>query len=188
MDLFSRQKLPIDGLYINYKVSNTYKLTKIDISPYFDSLSNTIKLVKDRVRLRCFRMTATQMVDIMKLSKDANLVDFAIPANDDATRSIDFIVGEVTEYIKKGLTERKAEKARSSDEKIKKAAAKKANVDEAPAPAPVAEKPAKEEAPKAEAAPVAEKPAKKAAPKKAAVKAEKATETPEVKEEVKTEE
>ena len=127
-------------------------------------------------------------VAVVDTNSDPNEVDYAIPANDDATRSIDFIVGEVTEYIKKGLTERKAEKARSSDEKIKKAAAKKANVDEAPAPAPVAEKPAKEEAPKAEAAPVAEKPAKKAAPKKAAVKAEKATETPEVKEEVKTEE
>lgn len=127
---------------------------------------------------------------VVDTNSDPNEVDYAIPANDDATRSIDFIVGEVTEYIKNGLTERKVEKARSSDEKIKKAAAKKANVDEAPAAAPVAEKPAKEEvaeakteeAPKTEAAPKA-----KAAPK--APKAEEATpETPEVKEEVKTEE
>lgn len=96
---------------------------------------------------------------IVDTNSDPNEVDYSIPANDDATRSIDFIVEEVTEFIKKGLTERKSEKNRASDEKLKKAAAKKATT-----AAPV-------EAPKVEA-------------KKEEAKAE----TPEVKEEVKAEE
>ena len=78
---------------------------------------------------------------IVDTNSDPNEVDFAIPANDDATKSIDFIVGEVTGYIKKGLSERKAEKAKSSDEKIKKAAAKQGAAEAAPK---------KEAAPKAE--------------------------------------
>lgn len=63
---------------------------------------------------------------IVDTNSDPGQVDFTIPANDDATRSIDLIVEEVTNYIKQGLSERKAEKAKASDEKLKKAAAKKA--------------------------------------------------------------
>tara|TARA_R110002072_G_scaffold74972_5_gene177116 strand:+ start:3514 stop:4422 length:909 start_codon:yes stop_codon:yes gene_type:complete len=117
---------------------------------------------------------------VVDTNSDPNEVDYAIPANDDATRSIEFIVSEVTESIKSGLNERKAEKAKSSDEKLKKIAAKKADLSEAPAPKK-AEKAAKEEAPKAEKA-------VKAPKAEAAPKEEASAETPEVKEEAKTEE
>ena len=38
------------------------------------------------------------------------MVDFPIPANDDATRSIDKIIGLVCDSIQEGLAERGAEK------------------------------------------------------------------------------
>jgi small subunit ribosomal protein S2 len=41
---------------------------------------------------------------------DPNLVDFAIPANDDATKSINLITGVIVDAIKEGLEERKAMK------------------------------------------------------------------------------
>ncbi len=58
---------------------------------------------------------------------DPNKVDFAIPANDDATKSIAIIVGYVTAAIADGLAERQAAKEEDveesgSDENEKKAA------------------------------------------------------------------
>ncbi len=40
-------------------------------------------------------------------NSDPNLVDYAIPANDDASRSISIITNYITEAIKEGLAERK---------------------------------------------------------------------------------
>lgn len=48
ISLFARHTQPIDGLYINYKVDDDYKRTKVWIDPYFDGLLNVIQHVKDR--------------------------------------------------------------------------------------------------------------------------------------------
>ena len=61
-------------------------------------------------------------------------IDFPIPANDDATKSISLITGIIVDAIIEGLEERKQEKDAESD---KEAAAEKAKLD-APAVAPVA--------------------------------------------------
>lgn len=63
---------------------------------------------------------------VVDTNSNPDEVDYAIPANDDATKSIEVMTRKVTEYIKQGLSERKAEKEKSSNEKIKKAASKKA--------------------------------------------------------------
>ncbi|MEO9892485.1 30S ribosomal protein S2 [Aurantibacter sp.] len=88
---------------------------------------------------------------------DPKEVDYIVPANDDASKSIDIIMTSVTNAVAEGLAERKSEKAAESSAKEEKAPAKEA-------------KPAKKEAPKTEAAkPVAEK---KEEPKKKADKAD----------------
>lgn len=61
---------------------------------------------------------------IVDTNSDPHAVDFAIPGNDDATRSIDVLVRRVTDAIKGGLAERKADKEKASKEKLKKAANK----------------------------------------------------------------
>ncbi len=67
---------------------------------------------------------------------DPRDIDFVVPSNDDASKSIEIIMGQVTDAVAEGLSERKAEKQGD---------APKARTEEAP----------KEEAPKAEgAAPV----------------------------------
>lgn len=58
---------------------------------------------------------------LVDTNSDPQQVDFAIPANDDATKSIDIMVRRVTEAIKSGLEERQAEKNKASDAKLKKA-------------------------------------------------------------------
>lgn len=47
---------------------------------------------------------------------DPREVDFAIPANDDASKSIDIILTHVTDSIKEGLSNRKAEKDKAKEE------------------------------------------------------------------------
>ena len=47
---------------------------------------------------------------------DPNKVDFAIPSNDDATKSIAIITQYITEAIAQGLAERQAEKAEEAEE------------------------------------------------------------------------
>ena len=59
-------------------------------------------------------------------NSDPRDIDFPIPANDDASKSISLIVGFVTEAIAEGLNERKMEKEKEASE-IKAKAEKKAD-------------------------------------------------------------
>ena len=60
---------------------------------------------------------------IVDTNSDPNLVDFCIPANDDASRSIDKIVSLVTDAIQEGLTERESASIKN-EEKSKETKAK----------------------------------------------------------------
>jgi small subunit ribosomal protein S2 len=92
-------------------------------------------------------MNIFAMVDT---NSDPNLVDFAIPANDDASKSIEIITRYVTDAIKEGLNERQVKKKQADDEAAQTTAAPAA----AEETAVVAEQTAAP-APKAEAEPVA---------------------------------
>jgi len=65
-------------------------------------------------------------------NSDPSNIDFPIPANDDATKSISLITGIIIKAIEEGLDERKREK---EDEAEKEAAASKAKADNVEAPA-----------------------------------------------------
>ncbi len=69
-------------------------------------------------------------------NSDPSNIDFPIPANDDATKSISLICGIVTKAIEEGLEERKRDK---EDEAEKEAAAAKAKADQPQPDAAVAE-------------------------------------------------
>lgn len=68
---------------------------------------------------------------------DPRDVDYLIPSNDDASKSIDIIMTEVTNAVAEGLAERKAEKGDSEGKSDKKdKGAKKKAVADKPAPTP----------------------------------------------------
>ena len=69
-------------------------------------------------------------------NSDPSNIDFPIPANDDATKSISLICGIMTKAIEEGLEERKRDK---EDEAEKEAAAAKAKADQPQPDAAVAE-------------------------------------------------
>lgn len=97
-------------------------------------------------------------------NSDPRQVDYVIPANDDASKSIDKILTHVTSAVSEGLAERKAEKEATASAKEE---APKAKAEKAPKAEVVAEK----AAPEAKAEAVVEK----AAPKAKAAPAPKAS-------------
>lgn len=59
---------------------------------------------------------------IVDTNSDPNVVDFPIPANDDAATSVDLIVGVVTKAIEEGLNERKNEREKEGAKDKEKSA------------------------------------------------------------------
>lgn len=59
-------------------------------------------------------------------NSDPREVDYVIPSNDDASKSINMILSVVTNAITEGLTERKSEKVEQDTPKAKTKVAKKA--------------------------------------------------------------
>ena len=108
---------------------------------------------------------------LVDTNSDPDQVDFPIPANDDATKSITIVSKFIGEAIRKGLEDRKNDKAKMEQEM----AAQKAKEEEVKAEeAPKEEKKeaAPKAAPKAEKKEAAPKEEKKAEPAKAETKAE----------------
>ncbi|MDD2562917.1 MAG: 30S ribosomal protein S2 [Salinivirgaceae bacterium] len=61
---------------------------------------------------------------IVDTNSNPNLVDYAIPANDDAAKSIALILDHITAAIKEGLSERKVERDKDDEDDEKKAPTK----------------------------------------------------------------
>lgn len=111
---------------------------------------------------------------------DPRDIDFVVPSNDDASKSIEVIMTQVTDAVAEGLADRKAEKVADAP-KAKTEDTPKAKTEDAPkAKTEDAPKATTEDAPKSEAATV--KAPKKAVEKKAAESVAEVAEVAEVKE------
>ena len=133
----------IDKMTTDGTLDNVSKREKLQISRQREKLEKNLGSIADMTRLP----SAIFVVDVLKekiavaeanrlgipvfgivdTNSNPNNIDFVIPANDDATKSIDTILAAVCEAIKEGLEERKVEKA---DENAAEAQAN----EEAPAP------------------------------------------------------
>ena len=114
-------KMTKDGTF-----DNLSKREKLQVTRQRAKLEKTLGSIADLTRLP----SALFVVDVMKehiavreanrlgipvfamvdTNSDPSNVDFVIPANDDATKSIEVILGAVCGAIAEGLEERKAEK------------------------------------------------------------------------------
>ena len=162
-------KMTTDGTF-----DNISKREKLQITRQREKLEKNLGSIADMTRLP----SAVFVVDVMKehiavaeanrlgipvfgivdTNSNPNNIDFVIPANDDATNSIDVILSAVCGAIREGLEERKVEKAdeeaaqaqanteapapKDRRQRVRKAAADKA---EKPAEASVEAAPAAEE-------------------------------------------
>ena len=92
---------------------------------------------------------------IVDTNTDPRPIDFIIPANDDAGKSIDVIMTEVTNAVAEGLADRKAEKQGDKEGKEAPKAKEKAAAPKTEKPVEKKTEVAKEEKPKKKAAPKA---------------------------------
>lgn len=137
-----------------------------------------VDVLKEHIAVAEANRLGIPVFGIVDTNSNPENVDFVIPANDDASKSIDIILNTVCEAITEGIEERKIEKIDNKDEaseeenegaaeakprreRVRRKAAPKAEVKEEPvaeapaeepAEAPAVEEPAAEvEAPKADA-------------------------------------
>jgi small subunit ribosomal protein S2 len=93
-------------------------LTRLPAAMFVVDVSKEYIAVREATRLNI------PVFAIVDTNSNPNLVDFPIPANDDASKSIDLIISYVCESIEEGLSERKMEKDKeisAKDAKDKKA-------------------------------------------------------------------
>ena len=117
----------IDKMMADGTFNNISKREKLQITRQREKLEKNLGSIADLTRLP----SAVFVVDVMKehiavaeanrlgipvfgivdTNSNPNNIDYVIPANDDATKSIEVILTAVCEAIKEGLEERKIEKA-----------------------------------------------------------------------------
>jgi small subunit ribosomal protein S2 len=97
-----------------------------------------IDVTKEAIAVKEAKRLGIPVFGIVDTNSNPNEVDFVIPANDDATKSVDVILSALFGAIKEGLEERKVEKEESeasegAEKKERKRAAKKTAKSEAAA-------------------------------------------------------
>lgn len=127
-----------------------------------------VDILKENIAVREAHRLNIPVFGMVDTNSDPLKVDFPIPANDDASKSISLIVDYVTTSIQEGLDERKMEREKEADAKAKKAAEAKAKKE-------AAEKKKEEERLEKEKAKKAENSSENKAATKSPVQAEKET-------------
>lgn len=82
-----------------------------------------IDVMKEHIAVKEAKLLGIPVFAMVDTNSNPDLIDFVIPANDDASTSISIVLDKVSDSIKAGLSERKAEKEKEGE---KKAAAAKA--------------------------------------------------------------
>ena len=72
-----------------------------------------IDVMKEHIAVREANRLGIPVFGMVDTNSNPNNIDYVIPANDDATKSVEVIVSAICEAINEGLQERKAEKADS---------------------------------------------------------------------------
>ena len=159
-------KLTADGTYANLSKREILQISRqrAKLEKNLGSVADLTRLpaalfvvdvLKEQIAVREANRLGIPVFGIVDTNSNPDNVDFVIPANDDASKSVEVILDACVAAIAEGLEERKAERidaeaAAEKGEKGKKAAKQSARVEEEEVEA--------EEAPKAEAeeAPVEE--------------------------------
>jgi small subunit ribosomal protein S2 len=84
-----------------------------------------VDVTKEHIAVKEAQKLNIPIFGMTDTNADPNQVDFPIPANDDASKSISFIVNKAVEAITEGLEERKQEKEKEKAAKEKKKEGKK---------------------------------------------------------------
>ena len=115
-------KLMNDGTFSNLSKRELLQITRqrAKLEKNLGSISDLTRLpsalfvidvMKEHIAIKEAQRLGIPVFAIVDTNSDPRLVDYVIPANDDAKDSVEVILGACCEAIAEGLTERKAEKA-----------------------------------------------------------------------------
>jgi len=162
-------KLTADGTYSNLSKREVLQISRqraklettlgsIAKMNHLPSALFIVDVMKERIAVREAQILGIPVFAIVDTNSNPDKIDFVIPANDDATKSVEVILKTVCSAIAEGLEERKAERAdrEAAAEKAPRRT-RRARTEKAADAAPKAEV-----APEVKAAPAKETPAEKA--------------------------
>jgi len=138
----------IDKMATDGKFENISKREKLQITRQREKLEKNLGSIADLTRLP----SALFIVDVMKehiavleaqrlgipvfaivdTNSNPNNIDFVIPANDDATKSVDIILSAMVAAIQEGLEERKVEKIDTEVAEVPASKEKKSRITKRP--------------------------------------------------------
>jgi len=88
-----------------------------------------VDIMREHIAVTEAKKLGIPVFGIVDTNSDPRKVDFVIPGNDDASKSIDMILSVVSESIKEGQSQRKADKEKSKEEGEKVSAEADADFD-----------------------------------------------------------
>ncbi len=91
-----------------------------------------IDVMKEHIAVKEAQRLGIPIFGIVDTNSNPNGIDFVIPANDDATKSVDVILGAMIEAIQEGLEERKIEKVDTETEEVAVPKEKKSRISKRP--------------------------------------------------------
>ncbi|MDO9579389.1 MAG: 30S ribosomal protein S2 [Bacteroidales bacterium] len=127
----SIDKMATDGTFLNLSKRERLQVTRqraklektlgsiIDLTRLPSALF-IVDVCKEHIAVREAKRLGIPVFAMVDTNSDPSDIEFPIPANDDASKSISLIIGILCEAIDEGLNERKAEKDKETQQKDKK--------------------------------------------------------------------
>jgi small subunit ribosomal protein S2 len=140
----SIDKMAIDGTFLNLSKRERLQVTRqraklektlgsiIDLTRLPSALF-IVDVCKEHIAVREAKRLGIPVFAMVDTNSDPSDIEFPIPANDDASKSISLIVGILCQAIEEGLNERKIEKDKEPQQKDKRIMRKELETKDIPA-------------------------------------------------------
>ena len=126
----SIDKMTTDGTFDNISKKEKLQITRerAKLEKNLGSISDLTRLpaalfivdiFKEHIAVAEAKRLNIPTFGIVDTNSDPNLVDYAIPANDDATKSIQLIIDVIAKAVEEGLSERKVDKDKDDEDSNK---------------------------------------------------------------------
>jgi small subunit ribosomal protein S2 len=140
----SIDKMATDGTFLNLSKRERLQITRqraklektlgsiIDLTRLPSALF-VVDVCKEHIAVREAKRLGIPVFAMVDTNSDPSDIEFPIPANDDASKSISLIIGILCQAIDEGLNERKLEKEKEPQQKDKKQIRKELETKDIPA-------------------------------------------------------
>jgi small subunit ribosomal protein S2 len=140
----SIDKMAVDGTFLNLSKRERLQITRqraklektlgsiIDLTRLPSALF-IVDVSKEHIAVREAKRLGIPVFAMVDTNSDPSDIEFPIPANDDASKSISLIIGILCQAIEEGLNERKVEKDKEPQTKDKKVMRKELETKDIPA-------------------------------------------------------